>query len=315
MWKDMRIVLLVSRSKKSPKTLDLGAGRLRWGLLSVSLLVMCACVGLGAGVALFFAQPKRLVMAEVRYLQQHAQQQQQTLQAMRGNIRHQLDALAVKLGQLQAQSTRLNALGERLVRIGKVKSDEFNFDQSPPLGGLEHGMDSDYSIPSSMNADINHLATQFDVQRAQLSALQSLLLNERIDSNLKPAGMPIRGGYISSYFGPRRDPFDGHPEFHAGLDVAGPYGTPIHVVAGGMVTFAGVRHGYGKVVEVDHGNGYRTRYAHASKLLVHPGERVRVGQVIAKLGSTGRSTGPHVHFEVWYKGHVVNPLPYVRSHR
>jgi murein DD-endopeptidase MepM/ murein hydrolase activator NlpD len=125
--------------------------------------------------------------------------------------------------------------------------------------------------------------------------------------------MPV-SGYISSYFGNRTDPFNGHREFHSGLDIATPVGTKVHAVAEGIVTYAGVRRGYGNVVEIDHGNGYMTRFAHNSKLLVHVGERVRVGQVISLSGDTGRSTGPHLHFEVWYKGRVINPLAFVRSH-
>ena len=141
-----------------------------------------------------------------------------------------------------------------------------------------------------------------------------MLLDARIESNLKPTGMPVPG-YISSYFGVRPDPFDGQSERHTGIDIATPYGTSVHAVAEGMVTYAGVRRGYGNVVEIDHGNGYMTRYAHNSKLDVHPGQHVQVGDVIAQAVSTGRSTGSHVHFEVWYDGRVVNPLAFVRNHR
>ena len=140
------------------------------------------------------------------------------------------------------------------------------------------------------------------------------MLDAGIESNLKPTGMPVQG-YISSYFAVRPDPFDGKSERHTGIDIATPYGTPVHAVAEGMVTFAGVRSGYGNVVEIDHGNGYLTRYAHNSKLDVHPGEHVQVGEVIAQTGCTGRSTGSHVHFEVWYRGRVINPLAFARSHR
>jgi murein DD-endopeptidase MepM/ murein hydrolase activator NlpD len=179
---------------------------------------------------------------------------------------------------------------------------------------VEEPSGAGYSLPQSLDTSINQLATQFDGQQAQLTALQSLLMNARIDSNLKPTGMPVQG-YISSYFGGRPDPFSGHSARHTGLDIATPLGTPVHAVAEGMVTFAGIRNGYGDVIEIDHGNGYMTRYAHNSKLVAHPGQRVRVGDVIADAGSTGRSTGSHVHFEVWYKGRVVNPLAYVRNHR
>jgi murein DD-endopeptidase MepM/ murein hydrolase activator NlpD len=240
--------------------------------------------------------------------------QQQKLVGVRADAQRDLDALAVKLGQLQAQSTRLNALGQRLAQMGKLDDGEFNFDQPPPVGGAEDPAGKPYALPQNLDASISQLATQFDGQQAKLGALQSLLMDARLESNLKPTGMPVQG-YISSYFGERPDPFNGHMARHTGIDIVTAKGTPVHAVAEGMVTFAGIRHGYGDVVEIDHGNGYMTRYAHNSKLLVHPGQRVRVGQVIADSGSTGRSTGPHVHFEVWHNGRVVNPLSYARSHR
>jgi murein DD-endopeptidase MepM/ murein hydrolase activator NlpD len=314
MWKDMQIIL-VSRARKVPKTLDLADRRLRWRLLGIAAAAVLGCAGLGAGVALAVASPRSRALAEIGQLRQQVKQQDGQLADMREDARRQLDALAVKLGQLQAQSTRLNALGERLAQVGKLDNGEFDFDQPPPVGGVEDVSGGGYMLPQALGASIDQLASQFDTQQAQLDALQSLLLDARIDSNLKPTGMPVQGGYISSYFGMRPDPFSGRLARHTGLDIAVPYGTPVHAVAEGMVTFAGVRSGYGDVVEIDHGNGYMTRYAHNSKLLVHPGERVRVGQAISRAGSTGRSTGSHVHFEVWYKGRVVNPLAYVRNHR
>lgn len=314
MWKDMQIIL-VSRARKVPKTLDLADRRLRWRLLGIAAAAVLGCAGLGAGVALAVASPRSRALTEISYLRRQVRRQSGQLGEMRRDAQRQLDALAVKLGQLQAQSTRLNALGERLAQVGKLDNGEFNFDQPPPVGGVEDADSGSYMLPQALGSSIDQLAKQFDSQQAQLDALQSLLLNARIDSDLKPTGMPVRGGYISSYFGMRPDPFNGRVELHSGLDIAVPYGTAVHAVAEGMVTFAGVRRGYGKVVEIDHGNGYMTRYAHNGKLLVHPGERVSVGQVISRVGMTGRTTGPHVHFEVWYKGRVVNPLAYVRSHR
>ncbi len=163
-----------------------------------------------------------------------------------------------------------------------------------------------------MDRSIGDLAHRFDRQQVQLTALQSLLRDARIDAALKPAGVPVPG-YISSYFGTRPDPFDGRSARHAGIDIATSFGTPVHVVAEGIVTFAGRRGGYGKVVEVKHGNGYMTRYAHNSALDVHAGQHVKAREVIARAGSTGRSTGSHVHFEVWHDGRVLNPLTFARN--
>jgi murein DD-endopeptidase MepM/ murein hydrolase activator NlpD len=173
---------------------------------------------------------------------------------------------------------------------------------------------SAYALPASLGESIDRLAGQFDSQQAQLEALRDMLMDRSIESSLRPTGMPVNG-YISSYIGGRRDPFSWHAARHTGIDIAAPKGTPVTAVAEGMVTFAGQRSGYGNVVEIDHGNGYMTRYAHNSAILARPGQRVRVGDAIAEAGSTGRSTGSHVHFEVWYHDKVVNPLAYVRSHR
>lgn len=307
-------IILVSHSRKLPKTLNLADRRMRWKLGSVCALGVLGCLGVGVALALAIASPRDRAMAKIHELQRQIAKQDTQLDAVRQDSQRSIDALAVKLGQLQAQSTRLNALGERLVQVGKLDEAEFNFEQPPAVGGVEDLSGSAYALPPALDRGIEQLASQFNTQQAQLSALQSLLMDARIDSNLKPTGMPVQG-YISSYFGVRADPFDGRSARHTGIDVATPLGTPVHAVAEGMVTFAGVRSGYGNVVEIDHGNGYMTRYAHNSALEVHPGQHVQVGDVISRAGSTGRSTGSHLHFEVWHDGRVVNPLAFVRSHR
>ncbi|MGN6382935.1 M23 family metallopeptidase [Dyella sp. KULCS107] len=307
-------IILVSRTKKVPKTLDLACRRMRWRIATLGVVAVAGCMALGAAVALTVASPRDRALSQISELQHKIDAQDAKLGAVKQDAQRNLDALAVKLGQLQAQSTRLNALGERLAQMGKLDDGEFDFDQAPPVGGVEDTSGAAYTLPQNLESSISQLATQFDGQQAQLTALQSLLMDARIESNLKPTGMPVQG-YISSYFGGRPDPFSGHAARHTGIDIATPLGTPVHAVAEGMVTFAGIRSGYGDVIEIDHGNGYMTRYAHNSKLIAHPGQRVRVGDVIADAGSTGRSTGSHVHFEVWYKGRVVNPLAYVRNHR
>ncbi|MEO8959797.1 MAG: M23 family metallopeptidase [Rudaea sp.] len=304
-------IILVSRARKLPKTLDLADRRLRWKLLAMLSIAVLGCMSVGVALALLVASPRDRALVDIQGLQQQIHQQNNQLSDVRKDAQRSLDALAVKLGQLQAQSTRLDALGERLAQVGKLDDGEFNFDQQPPVGGIEDANGSAYALPPALDSSINQLATRFDTQQAQLSALQSLLLDARIESNLKPTGMPV-AGYISSYFGMRPDPFDGHMARHTGIDIATPFGTSVHAVAEGMVTFAGVRHCYGNVVEIDHGNGYMTRYAHNSKNLVSVGQRVRAGQVIAKVGTTGHSTGPHCHFEVWLHGRAVNPIAYVK---
>jgi murein DD-endopeptidase MepM/ murein hydrolase activator NlpD len=308
-------IILVSRAQKAPKTWDLSCWRVRRKLIGIGSAAIVVCAGVGAAIALTVASPRDRALSDIKGLRQQVVTQNTQLADVRKEAQRDLDALAVKLGEMQAQSTRLNALGERLTQAGKLDDGEFNFDEAPPVGGPEANLgDSSYALPLTLDTSIKQLAGQFDSQQSQLQALESMLMDRSIESSLRPTGMPVNG-YISSYFGGRPDPFSGHSAYHTGIDIAAPTGTPVTAVAEGMVTFAGTRSGYGDVIEIDHGNGYMTRYAHNSAIVAHPGQRVHVGDVIAKAGSTGRSTGSHVHFEVWYDGRVVNPLAYVRSHR
>lgn len=308
-------IILVSRGRKGPKTLDLSCRRTRWKALAAALAGFAGIACAGAAIALALASPRDRALGDIHGLQQQVGDQDVRVAQIRRDAQRDLDALAIKLGQLQAQSIRLNALGERLTQVGKLDGSEFDFDEDPGRGGPEAaGDDAAFALPASLGKSIDDLSGQFDSQQVQLEALRDMLMDRSIESSLRPAGMPVNG-YISSYFGGRPDPFSGHSARHTGIDIAAPKGAPVTAVAEGMVTFAGQRNGYGNVVEIDHGNGYVTRYAHNSALSVHPGERVRIGDTIARAGSTGRSTGPHVHFEVWYHDRVVNPLAYVRSHR
>ncbi|SEM37823.1 Murein DD-endopeptidase MepM and murein hydrolase activator NlpD, contain LysM domain [Luteibacter sp. UNCMF331Sha3.1] len=310
-------IILVSRGLKGPKTLDLTCRRLRCKAVAFALAGFVGIAALGAGVALAVAGPKARALGTIGSLERQVGDQDARVAEVKRQAQRDLDALAVKLGQLQAQSVRLNALGERLTQVGKLDDGEFDFDEEPGQGGPEVATTpeaSAYALPAALDKSIASLSTQFDSQQAQLEALRDMLTDRNIESSLRPTGMPVNG-YISSYFGGRPDPFSGHAARHTGIDIAAPKGTPVTAVAEGMVTFAGQRSGYGDVVEIDHGNGYMTRYAHNSAIVATPGQRVRVGDVIAKAGSTGRSTGSHVHFEVWFHDRVVNPLAYVKSHR
>jgi murein DD-endopeptidase MepM/ murein hydrolase activator NlpD len=302
-------IILVPRGHQGPKMLDLACRRMRCKLAIMVVAGAIGIAGVGAGLALAIAAPRHPVAAAPTDADARVAK-------VKADAQRDIDALAVKLGQLQAQSVRLNALGERLTQVGKLDDGEFNFSEDPGQGGpeLTLGKDEGAMAPATLTQNIDDLAGQFDAQQAQLEALNDLLLDRKIESSLRPTGMPVQG-YISSFFGGRPDPFSGHSARHTGIDIAAPTGTPVTAVAEGMVTFAGQRNGYGDVVEIDHGNGYMTRYAHNSKLVATVGQRVHVGDVIARAGSTGRSTGSHVHFEVWYHDRVVNPLAFVRSHR
>ncbi len=237
-----------------------------------------------------------------------AQQQTELAQAQRAS-QAQVNALAARLGELQAQATRLNALGERLTQMGKLKDGEFDFDEPVGVGGGDEPV-NDMPV-QLLKQDLGQLEQQFSASGQQLNVLASLMFDHQLEQNSVPSRMPIRNTYITSGFGGRADPFDGGSAFHKGVDFHANVGDPVMSVADGVVSYAGVRGGYGNVVEVDHGNGYVTRYAHNSRLVVKVGDLVRAGQQVAKAGSSGRSTGAHVHFEVWADGRVVNPRKFL----
>ena len=226
-----------------------------------------------------------------------------------------INALAARLAELQAASTRLDALGERLVLLGQLDPEEFDFNQLPPVGGPEMVISGGRSYFSGIDQSISRLSLVLSSQFARLDALQLLLLDRNLEQERTPAGWPVSSGWISSRFGERNDPFTGKKAQHEGLDFAGAKGSEIVAVASGAVIWSGSRQGYGKLLEIDHGNGYITRYAHNDQLLVKDGDSIDAGQEIAKMGSTGRASAPHVHFEVLYKGKAVNPHQFVQQVR
>lgn len=306
-------IILVSDPRKAPRGIDLRHPRQRMLALGALAAVALTLVALGMALSWLVYSPRDHALAEVRALRAQLSAQQAEIGSVQRGSQRDLNALAVKLGQLEAQSLRLGALGERLARAGKLDGGEFNFGAGPALGGPEVPLQQAGALPQHIDRGLTALRLRFDAQQTQLGLLERLLLDRKVDAAAQPSGMPVANGFIDSYYGPRTDPFTGGHEFHTGLDIDASAGTPITSVARGIVSFAGVRNGYGNVVEVDHGNGYLTRYAHAEKLLVHVGEPVRTGQVLALVGSTGRSTGPHVHFEVWYRDKVINPLAFVQA--
>jgi murein DD-endopeptidase MepM/ murein hydrolase activator NlpD len=237
--------------------------------------------------------------------------QQSAIAEVRRSAQADLDALALRLGQMQAQLLRLNALGERLVTQGNLDKDEFDFDAEPAVGGPGSAEATEsVSYPDFLSI-LDELSAGINDREQKLSVLESLLMSRSLSERVKPSGRPVEDGWLSSRYGKRNDPFTGKQEFHKGVDFAGKKGAEVVVVGDGVVTWAGERSGYGNLIEVSHGDGYVTRYGHNQKHLVKVGDTVRKGQQIALMGSTGRSTGPHVHFEVMRDGKTVNPAKYI----
>ena len=269
-----------------------------------------AAVGavLAVGVLLGMGGRSAIGLAQVETLQAADASRRAELDKVRREAQHEVNALAARLSELQAQANRLNALGARLTQAGQLQDGEFEFDKPVGQGGAGRATDM---LPGELRRSIAMLEGQYRAADTQLSVLESLLFNRALDRNATPSRDPIANSYITSGFGGRADPFGGGHQFHKGIDFEADIGDPVLAVADGVVSYSGVRSGYGNVVEVDHGNGYVTRYAHNSTLERQVGDLVRSGQEIAKAGSSGRSTGAHVHFEVWQDGVVVNPRKFL----
>lgn len=249
---------------------------------------------------------------------QQIKEQKREIMEDRSNARDHLDAFASRLGEMQSEILRLNALGERLAKIGNLDTAEFNFGDNPAQGGKLDTTDVDKYIESDFDFDdlieeMRVLARSIDDRERKLTFLEELLMNQQLQNEIFPDGSPVENGWISSLYGYRKDPFNGDSSFHSGIDIAGKEGSKVAAVASGVVTFSGTRSGYGEVIEVSHGNGYTTLYAHNKKRLVEVGDQVTRGQVIGLMGSTGRSTGPHVHFEVALNGETLDPQKVARD--
>jgi murein DD-endopeptidase MepM/ murein hydrolase activator NlpD len=229
-------------------------------------------------------------------------------------VKENIAAMAMKLGEMQAQLMRLDALGERVQGLAGVRPEEFNFKQLPGRGGAEPsssatrnlGMTEFQQALDAMSKDLEHRADYMNV-------VETALINDKVKFKLLPTIQPVNVSYNASGFGWRIDPFTGRSAFHEGIDFAAPVGTHIMAAAGGVVIASEYHHQFGNVLEIDHGNDIITRYAHASRLLAKVGDIVKRGQYVADIGSTGRSTGAHLHFEVLVKGIQQDPHKFLSA--
>lgn len=309
----MNVILFTKRHRR-PVTL-----RLNWVSCYLGLAVLVLVLGagmFGAGYLLGTGDVgERVDPRVVKAWEAELAQQRASLVEARERARDYIQALSLRMGQLQAHVIRLNALGRRLTKMANLDAGEFDFDQPPAQGGPESSAGAAPTPADDILRALDELAERVEDREQQLSALETMLLRGNLNEQVYPAGRPITQGWLSSYYGKRADPFTGKAEHHSGIDFAGKLGSDVVAVAAGVVTWSGRRYGYGNMIEIDHGNGYVTRYAHNRENLVAVGDKVEKGQRIALMGSSGRSTGPHVHFEVLRNGQVVNPYKYIRSAR
>ena len=309
-------IILVPRSAGRGRIISLSPFQLL-AVTAAILIGLPALVGtVSYKIASYFDPSTGL--REPEYVQQQAAMltnERQVIEQARRDAELHLNALAQRLGHMQAELMRLNALGERLARMGGLDKREFDFSSGPAMGGPEgaRGL-STLSVPDFLK-ELERVSGQIDTKSKRLDALESSLMDKKLHAAVYPAGWPTDGGWLSSGYGVRSDPFTGRSALHAGVDIASRFGSPIRAMGDGIVTYAEDRSGYGLTVEITHTSGLVTRYAHTSTILVHAGDRVKKGQNIALVGTTGRSTGPHLHFEVLRNGHATNPISFLSNPR
>lgn len=303
----MKIILLGEKGQ---------ARAIRLSKQSFAVGALAAVLGLALGGYYLFALATRPALAPetVSQWQDRLKEQQAEVESIRRRSAAESEAVGRQLAQMQARLHRMEALGARVTEVADLDEGEFSFDEPAPQGGP--GMEPS-TVPefSDLRASMDELAAGLKARESELEILESMLLDRDFQEARVIAGRPVTWGWMSSKYGKRLDPFTGKSAWHSGVDFAGKDKSDVVAVAGGVVTHASKRHGYGLMVEITHGDGYVTRYGHHAEILVSVGDVVKPRQVIGKMGSSGRSTGPHVHFEVLKDGRHVDPSRYVARRR
>jgi len=282
-------------------------------LLVSTTIILLICLILYSGIHLGVNFEKQRQLGEIHALQQLSLHQQQAIDSIRSTTQANVDDLTLRLGRMQAQVLRLDVLGQRLVSKGDLDAGEFDFNTVPPVGGPEESPALSATTLPDFTDMLNELEISIADREKKLGVLEEVLLHKKLKDRVTPSGKAVDRGVLSSKFGMRIDPFTGKRAAHNGVDIAGKAGSKILAVGDGVVTWSDIRDGYGNLVEIDHGGGLVTRYGHNKTQLVKVGDTVRKGQPIALMGTTGRSTGPHVHIEVLHEGKQVNPARYLEK--
>lgn len=304
-------IILVSRRLTAAKPVTLTTRHL---VAALSAMMMASLLLAGG---LFYLTLRHAADWKVPYLEPVVlAAQAQESRRNEAYLRENLNAMAVKLGEMQAQLMRLDALGERLSALAGLKPGEFRFNETPGRGGaLSTSTPTRSFSMGEFNEQMEQLSRRLDDRNDALGILESQLFDAKVKKRLMPTIPPVEASWSASSFGWRIDPITGMQAMHEGVDFIADKGTPIFAAAGGLVSVAESHPQYGLMVEIDHGNDFTTRYAHASRILVKVGDVVQRGRKIAEVGATGRTTGPHLHFEVRYKGVAQNPARFLQVAR
>jgi len=311
-------IILISNKIDKVRTLSLNS----WAKCALSILLLGIPVTAGTmlGIKIADGRWELLFDNSIAQMQKEIVLQREDVDAGRQQLDNSLSGMTLKLAKMRSRLVRLDALGEQLTQIASLEDGEFDFSSTPGLGGPIRAPLIEIANQAEIQEKVSTMFAKLDdsisSRESQLQILQSMLSDKKLKSERMVAGRPIKKGWLSSEYGMRIDPFHGKPQWHAGIDFAGRDGDDVIAVASGIVTWSGDRSGYGQMVEVSHSDGYITRYAHNQKNVANLGAIVQKGDVLAQMGSSGRSTGPHVHFEVFKNGRTVDPASYIhRTYR
>ena len=309
----MKIILI---SKKIDKVRTLSLNNWAKCALSVLLLGIPVTAGTMLGIKIADGRWELLFDNSIAQMQSQIVLQREDVDAGRQQLDNSLSGMTVKLAKLRSRLVRLDALGEQLTQISSLEDGEFDFSSAPGLGGPIQSPLAEIANQAEIEEKVSLMFAKLDnsisSRESQLQILQSMLSDKKLKSESMVAGRPVKKGWMSSEYGMRIDPFHGKQQWHAGVDFAGRDGDDVIAAASGVVTWSGDRSGYGNMVEINHSAGYITRYAHNQENIANLGAIVQKGDVIAQMGSSGRSTGPHVHFEVFKNGRTVDPASYIQ---
>ena len=293
------------------KTYRLSKAKLRL-MAAAALLLICVCV---AGAYSLYAnyslrQDLQLARETLNHERQVFAKQKLAFEASLKAEQNKMNVYARSVGQMQARLARLDSLGKRLIQSSSISPSEFNFDVQPAFGGPRIPVASN-TPDLDLFSQIEQVGSEIDALNSKLVAVNYLLQDDLEEKNARPHTWPTEGGWLSSHFGVRLDPFTGQKAMHKGVDIANRFGAPVLAASRGVVIFAGKMKGYGYLVEIEHGYGFRTRYGHMSAANVAVGDIVEANQMIGRVGSSGRSTGPHLHYEVHRNGRAINPATFI----
>jgi murein DD-endopeptidase MepM/ murein hydrolase activator NlpD len=302
----MNIIVVTSRLPTA-KAISIGRVHIIGGCVLLAATVLALAALLNYAALRYAAETRNPIVFSLfsSVLQEEAERTQ-------AYLRDNLDAMATRLGEMQAQMLRLDTLGERVARLAGFKPQEFMLEQPPGRGGASSQLPADTFSFTELARRLEFLSKQVDDRNDKFGLLDSLLTQDSAKKKLLPSVLPISGGAYNSNFGWRLDPFDGRQSFHEGVDFIAEPGAPVVAAAAGVVVASEFHPQYGNMIELDHGGGLVTRYAHCSRRIVQVGDIVMKGARIGDVGSTGRATGPHLHFEVRHHGIPQNPARFLR---